>query len=145
MGNGLWGSAIFNAKGNAYGPSSLASLSNSIVRSRTPFTFAAKGLGIAGEKGGSPGEAILPLLRDARGRLGVSGAGGAPSVNIEIVNATGEAIAKESVTTRRSKDGGIDVRAVIRNVVAEGLATPGDPIRRSFETVYGNRPKLTRR
>ncbi|MBN9335622.1 phage tail length tape measure family protein [Devosia sp.] len=66
-GNGLWGSAIFNAKGNVYQSPALSAFSNKIVDQPTMFAFA-KGAGIMGEAGA---EAIIPLTRTSSGDLGV--------------------------------------------------------------------------
>jgi Flp pilus assembly pilin Flp len=88
MGNGLWGSAIFSAKGNVFNSPSLSAYSNQIVSQPTMFAFA-KGAGVMGEAGP---EAIMPLRRTSDGRLGVaamndngsSGAGGISIGNITI-------------------------------------------------------------
>jgi hypothetical protein len=66
-GKGLWGSAIFNAKGNVFARPALSAFSNQIVDRPTMFAFA-KGAGIMGEAGA---EAIIPLTRTASGDLGV--------------------------------------------------------------------------
>ena len=66
-GNGLWGSAIFNAKGNVFASPALSAYSNQVVDQPTMFAFA-KGAGIMGEAGA---EAIIPLTRTASGDLGV--------------------------------------------------------------------------
>lgn len=70
MGNGLWGSAIFSAKGNVFNSPSLSAYSGQIVNQPTMFAFA-KGAGVMGEAGP---EAIMPLRRTADGRLGVAAA-----------------------------------------------------------------------
>ncbi|MDT3545418.1 phage tail tape measure protein [Cronobacter sakazakii] len=80
-----------NAKGGVYESADLSKFSSSIVSSPTMFAFA-KGAGLMGEAGP---EAIMPLTRDATGRLGVkalgsgtqSGAG--VSVSIGTINFTG--------------------------------------------------------
>ncbi|MGR3485921.1 MAG: phage tail tape measure protein [Paracoccaceae bacterium] len=51
-----------------------------VVQGATPFAMHG-GLGVAGEAGP---EAILPLARDAQGRLGVAGGGGATNVTINV-------------------------------------------------------------
>lgn len=66
-GKGLWGSAIFNAKGNVFASPTLSAFSNQVVDRPTMFAFA-KGTGIMGEAGA---EAIIPLTRTASGDLGV--------------------------------------------------------------------------
>lgn len=79
------------AKGGAFLPG-LNGFSNQIVSKPTMFAFA-DGAGLMGEAGA---EAIMPLTRDASGRLGVSarGAGGsaAPSISAPVsisIDATG--------------------------------------------------------
>lgn len=81
---------LFSAKGNAFGMGGVkkfakgGSFTNSIVSSPTLFKFA-KGAGMMGEAGP---EAIMPLSRDANGRLGVTaldnrgGGGGAVAVHV---------------------------------------------------------------
>lgn len=69
-GNGLWGSAIFNAKGNVFSSPGLHQYANSVVDRPTVFPFA-KGIGLMGEAGP---EAIMPLRRGPDGRLGVAAA-----------------------------------------------------------------------
>lgn len=72
-GMGLW------AKGGAF-ENGISGFSNSVVDRATPFKFA-KGAGIMGEAGP---EAIMPLARDAQGRLGVrGGGGGGNSITVE--------------------------------------------------------------
>lgn len=83
-GNGLWGSAIFNAKGNVFSGPGISAYSNTIVDRPTVFPFA-KGIGLMGEVPGSPGEAIMPLRRGADGTLGVTAAGAAANDNTTIV------------------------------------------------------------
>ncbi|KAB1472034.1 phage tail tape measure protein [Cronobacter sakazakii] len=83
----------FNAKGGVYSSADLSSYSGSVVDTPTFFAFA-KGAGVMGEAGP---EAIMPLTRDATGRLGVkalssgtqSGAG--VSVSIGTINFSGGA------------------------------------------------------
>ncbi|EOV9576743.1 phage tail tape measure protein [Cronobacter sakazakii] len=80
-----------NAKGGVYESADLSKFSSSIVSSPTMFAFA-KGAGLMGEAGP---EAIMPLTRDATGRLGVkalgSGTQGGAGVSLSIgtINFTG--------------------------------------------------------
>lgn len=73
-----------NAKGGVYESADLSKFSSSIVSSPTMFAFA-KGAGLMGEAGP---EAIMPLTRDATGRLGVkalgSGTQGGAGVSVSI-------------------------------------------------------------
>ena len=63
-----WGNLLGSAKGNVFGAPALAAYANTIVDKPTVFPFA-RGVGLMGEAGA---EAIMPLERDSRGRLGVS-------------------------------------------------------------------------
>ncbi|EOZ7939540.1 phage tail tape measure protein, partial [Cronobacter malonaticus] len=80
-----------NAKGGVYSSADLSSYSGSVVDTPTFFAFA-KGAGVMGEAGP---EAIMPLTRDATGRLGVkalgSGTQGGAGVSLSIgtINFTG--------------------------------------------------------
>jgi lambda family phage tail tape measure protein len=69
--------SVKSAKGNVFQSSGLSAYSNSVVSKPTMFAFA-RGAGLMGEAGP---EAIMPLRRDASGRLGVmaAGAGGGGS------------------------------------------------------------------
>lgn len=77
------GGFAWNANGNAFGPGGLekfangGAFTNQIVSSPTLFKFA-NGTGLMGEAGP---EAIMPLKRDGRGRLGVHATGGGGVVN----------------------------------------------------------------
>lgn len=67
-----WGGLrVASAQGNVFSAPALSAYSNSVVTKPTVFPFA-KGIGLMGEKAGSPGEAIMPLTRMAGGDLGVS-------------------------------------------------------------------------
>ncbi|NUW60858.1 phage tail tape measure protein [Cronobacter muytjensii] len=93
--SGVYNSAAagiqLNAKGGVYESADLSKFSSSIVSSPTMFAFA-KGAGLMGEAGP---EAIMPLTRDATGRLGVkalgSGTQGGAGVSVSIgtINFTG--------------------------------------------------------
>lgn len=84
------GSFLANAKGGVYSSPSLSAYSGQVVSRPTLFAFA-RGAGLMGEAGA---EAIMPLTRDASGRLGVraSGGGGGDggrAITINVVGATG--------------------------------------------------------
>lgn len=71
----------FAASGGVFPGPHISAYSNKIVSRPTMFRFAAGGqVGQMGE-GGSP-EAVMPLSRDASGRLGVLGAGGGQNIVI---------------------------------------------------------------
>ncbi len=63
------GSFLKSASGNVMAGPGIGAFSNSIVSSPTIFPFAT-GVGLMGERGS---EAVMPLRRDSRGNLGVSG------------------------------------------------------------------------
>jgi phage-related minor tail protein len=89
---------------------------NTIVNEPTPFLFSRGGVpaqGVMGEAGQPEG--IFPLMRDSRGRLGVSAQGAAaPAVqlNVEIVNNS-----RAEVRTEPTQGGGL--RVLIDEVVSE--------------------------
>ena len=58
------------AKGDVFGGPGIGTYRNTVVSSPTLFPFA-NGIGLMGEKPGSPGEAIMPLTRTSNGDLGV--------------------------------------------------------------------------
>jgi lambda family phage tail tape measure protein len=103
------------AKGGAF--------TNSVVSSPTLFKFAngAK-MGVMGEAGA---EAIMPLQRDSRGRLGVKamlqnslaqGGGGGVVVHVNVINQAGAALQTESTRTRRNADGSLSVDVMVRQL-----------------------------
>ncbi|NUW69155.1 phage tail tape measure C-terminal domain-containing protein, partial [Vibrio coralliilyticus] len=79
----------FSAKGNAFSQGvKLAFAQGGVVARPTVFAMANGRTGLMGEAGP---EAILPLSRDARGRLGVSAAnagGQAPNIQVNVINQT---------------------------------------------------------
>jgi hypothetical protein len=94
------GSFLKNAKGGVYASPSLSAYSGRVVDRPTLFAFA-KGAGLMGEAGA---EAIMPLTRDASGRLGVraSGAGGGDggrAITINVVGATGNSEIRDMVAS----------------------------------------------
>lgn len=65
---------LTSAKGNAFGPGGVYAFANGgVVSGATPFTFGGGKMGVMGEAGD---EAVMPLKRDSRGRLGVMSSGG---------------------------------------------------------------------
>ena len=86
-----------NANGNAFGPTGVIPFAKgTVINQPTLFPFA-KGTGLMGEAGP---EAIMPLGRDAQGRLGVRGGGGG-NVQVNIINNAG---AQVSQTQRQQGD-----------------------------------------
>lgn len=102
LGGTSFGASLGFAKGGVFTEPSLHAYANGVYSSPTPFQFGgrsqfAKG-GVFGEAGP---EAIMPLSRDANGRLGVKaegGSGGGVAINQSVVvNADGSA--NSSTTT----------------------------------------------
>jgi lambda family phage tail tape measure protein len=131
------------AKGGVMKSAGLSAYSNSIVNSPTFFPFA-KGIGLMGEAGA---EAVMPLERDSRGRLGVSIAdGGAatavttivqPKINIQVVNETGTPVQAE-VQSSQGPDGGIDtIVRLIEQKMANNAKTGHSPYTSTMESLYG--------
>ena len=82
--------SLFAANGYVFGAGGVklfglgGTFANSILTSPTPFGFSSGGafkMGVAGEAGP---EAVMPLTRDSRGRLGVRAANDGPPINITI-------------------------------------------------------------
>ena len=117
---GLWGSAIFSAKGNVFESPSLSAYSNQIVDRPTMFAFA-RGAGVMGEAGP---EAIMPLRRGPGGRLGVEVANNnqprAANVNLTVqnINQTGRPLSVESKMVN-GPNGEKQLRNVIRDEVTQ--------------------------
>ena len=92
-------------------------------------------------------EAILPLTRDSRGRLGVTAqtdGGNTPAVvnNVNIINYSGE-----NVEQRQSDNstGGVDYEVIIGNVAARQISTPGTRANRAVLTqTNSSRPAIRR-
>lgn len=132
------GSIIPSANGNVFpsGPG-ISAYSSQIVTKPTIFPFA-KGIGLMGEAGA---EAIMPLRRDAAGRLGVTAAGiGSGSVTVQIIN-NGQPMA----VTRQQESTGADGGRLIQ-ITAEALANDVDngsgPLTRAIERRFGLRTSM---
>lgn len=138
-GNGLWGSAIFNAKGNIYSSPSLSSYSNQIHDTPRLFNFA-NGIGQFAEAGP---EAIMPLGRDGHGRLGVRVAEQAASsatggFSVTVIN-QGQPAAVQSVRQTKDEKGGVGLEVTLKPVV-EGMikeSIAGGRMDGVMEAVYG--------
>jgi lambda family phage tail tape measure protein len=102
----------YNAKGNAFGPAGMVAFARGGVVDRpTVFPFAS-GVGLMGEAGP---EAIIPLKRNARGELGVSGAKGA--VNITVNNYSGAPVdVRESAGPADTRQ----IEVMIGNMLSNG-------------------------
>lgn len=121
------------AKGGAF--------TNQVVSSPTVFKFA-KGTGLMGEAGP---EAIMPLKRDANGRLGVANHDGGSSVNatqVVVNNYSGaSAEAKETVDSRGQRK----IEVTIGNMVAGEIQRAGSAAQQSIKNTFGKQPSLIRR
>ena len=116
------------AKGAAFDARGLIPFAQGgIVHSPTPFTFGGGRRGVMGEAGP---EAILPLGRDAMGRLGVRGGG----VNVSVHNYGGSQISVE----QRGDEIAVIVDQV-RGVLANDVARGGNVFSSAIEGAYGVR------
>ncbi|KDP98999.1 phage tail tape measure protein [Cronobacter sakazakii] len=119
----------FNAKGGVYSSADLSSYSGSVVDTPTFFAFA-KGAGVMGEAGP---EAIMPLTRDATGRLGVkalgSGTQGGAGVSVSIgaINFTGD---KGGAQGNANAAGAVanQITGAILDTINSQLRKPGTPL-----------------
>lgn len=109
--SGIAGLFLGSAQGNAFsdGPG-LSAYRNTVVTQPTVFPFAKGGVGLMGEKNGSPGEAIMPLTRAPNGDLAVSAVGMGGSLgglggNIIDINITFNDNRTSSETSTSSGEG----------------------------------------
>ena len=128
---------IFSAQGNAFSGAGLGAYSNSIVTSPTVFPFA-QGIGLMGEKSGSPGEAIMPLQRNSQGDLSVNATGvGGANVVVNIIN---NSKATATATSRSDGNGGniIDVMIDQIDSALAGRVTQGSgALSGAIQTTFG--------
>lgn len=119
--------AVFHAKGGVYQSPSLSAYSGGVYDSPQVFAFA-KGAGVFAEAGP---EAIMPLQRDSRGRLGVTASGGAgpQSIRVSIHN---EGKPQEVVSAQPR----LDLEGMVIDVVTRDLATEGT-IAKGMQARYG--------
>ena len=111
---------------------------NSIVTSPTLFKFA-KGTGLMGEAGP---EAIMPLTRDNKGRLGVTAQSQEPRVDVVVNN-----YSSQQATTRETKDskGNRKIEVVVGEMTASEMTRPGSATQQTLRSSFGIQPTLTRR
>ena len=119
--------AVFNAKGGVYDSPSLSAYSGGVYDRPQLFAFA-KGAGVFAEAGP---EAIMPLQRDSRGRLGVSASGGTgpQSIRVEIRN---EGKPQEVASAQPR----FDLEGMVIEVVTRDLANEGT-IAKGMQSRYG--------
>ena len=88
-------------------------------------------------------EAIMPLSRDASGRLGVKAEGGGGSnVSIVINNTTGQPASTREVSDGR---GGRRIEVTIGDMVASELQRTGSAPNRAMKSGFGVQQNMTRR
>lgn len=97
------------AKGDAFIGGNVTAFANGGVVSSPTFFPMANGAGLMGEAGP---EAVMPLTRDQAGRLGVRSAGGASSVQVNIVNNAG-ADGYQATASQSKDNNGKDIITVI--------------------------------
>lgn len=155
VGSGLFGGAeytaatpgfigpVASANGNVFSGGISSGSSNvipfakgGVLSSPSYFPMAGGKTGLAGEAGH---EAIMPLKRDAQGKLGVSGGVGGSNTQVNIYNQSGG----EVETKERKDDNGMSVLDIyIKRAVADGFAK-GD-FDKSMTNTYGIRRQGTR-
>ncbi len=131
-GGGFWASFFGFADGGVFHTPGLSAYRNQVVARPTVFPFArGRAFGLMGEAGA---EAVMPLARDRRGRLGVALAddgacapqpgGGlvvSPVVNIQVVNRSGYPVKAARTEETREPGGGVNLKLII-DQVDQGLA-----------------------
>lgn len=78
-------------------------------------------------------EAVMPLTRDASGRLGVSASGSSVTVNV-INNAAGEGY--ETKASVNNNNGGLNIELLIVKTMASDMRRNG-PITQGLSQVFG--------
>lgn len=115
---------VASANGNVFSGSISSGTSNvipfakgGVVNSARYFPMAGGKTGLMGEAGA---EAIMPLKRDANGKLGVAASGGGGgSTQVNIYNETGGTVETKE---RKNPDGTSAIDVYIKKAVADGIA-----------------------
>jgi hypothetical protein len=122
---------IANADGNAFRGGRVVPFADGGVVTRPTVFPMANGLGLMGEAGA---EAVMPLARDSRGRLGVraSGAGGTgePGVTVNVENRTSTPIQSDGVSVSYDEMERLVVGVVLKDQATNGPITRNYRIRR---------------
>lgn len=105
-----------NAAGGVYAGAGIDAYANSVVTRPTLFPFAT-GIGLMGEKPGSPGEAIMPLSRMSGGDLGVKVSGGSGS-NVNLTVNLIESPGKGGQVQQRQDGNGITLDVVVEKITS---------------------------
>jgi lambda family phage tail tape measure protein len=121
------GGSVVAANGAVFGRGGVTAFANGgmftnqIVTHPKRFAFAG-GVGLMGEAGP---EAVVPLRRDSRGRLGLmSAGGGSANVTVQVIN-QGNPLQVTSQTQTQGPDGGINIAVMVnamQDAMAEGVA-----------------------
>lgn len=128
----IFGPPMPQALGGVFASPSLHQYVNQVHDQPRLFQFASGG--VFGEAGP---EAIMPLRRDASGRLGVSAAASASPVSVEIHNYSGQPATQREVPDGR---GGRRLEVTIGDLVASEIRRPGSATQSALRT-----PQMTRR
>jgi len=116
-----WFSSLF-ADGDVFRNGAPQAFANGLINSPTYFPMANGNIGLAGESGA---EAIVPLRRDANGRLGISGGGGG-GVNVGTINVNiGQAKAEDAPAISKAAQEGIDraMRGLVQSEIFGQMRT----------------------
>jgi tape measure domain-containing protein len=136
LANALLDTAGVKAAANGFAPNgSGVSMfaSGGIVSGATAFSYGGSRMGIMGEAGP---EAILPLRRDASGKLGVSASAQQNPVIVNIVNNSSAEVTQRETT---GANGSKVLEVMINSKVKEGIASGA--FDKSMQAAYGLRRK----
>lgn len=116
--------AVFSATGITHTFANGGMFTNQIVTHPKRFAFAG-GVGLMGEAGP---EAVVPLRRDSRGRLGLMSSGGssAPNVTVQVINQGGSALQVTGQTQSRGPGGDLNISVLVtqlQDAMADGVAS----------------------
>lgn len=115
--------AVFSPRGITHTFAKGGAFTNQVITHPKRFAFAG-GAGLMGEAGP---EAIIPLRRDSRGRLGVGSlGGGASNVTVQVINQGGSALQVTGQTQSRGADGSLNVSVLVsqmQDALADGVAS----------------------
>jgi phage-related minor tail protein len=130
-----------SAMGNVFGPGGILAFARGGVVSRPMLFPFAGGTGLMGERGP---EAIMPLSRLPDGRLGVTSAGGAGPVTVNVINAPAGV---ERVRSAPDGNGGtrvdVELRRMVEDMGERMLSDRGSPWARALSRTLGVNPART--
>lgn len=125
--------AAANADGNAFvGGAVVPFAVGGVVDRPTFFPMANGGIGLIGEAGP---EAIMPLRRDASGKLGVAASGGGGEVNVTVIDQRGSGSPPVEISRKGT---GRDLQILLKGQVEQALA--GGEFDRILNNRFGLRP-----